>query len=96
MSKKKVTLIQEFLKGIWKENPILISLLGLCPTLAVTVSAENGLAMGLAATFVVISSSIIVSMLRKIISTGLKMLFLLMESLSYAVTIRVWSISSSL
>ncbi len=72
MSKKKVTLIQEFLKGIWKENPILISLLGLCPTLAVTVSAENGLAMGLAATFVVISSSIIVSMLRKIIPSEVR------------------------
>ncbi len=67
MPHKKHTLLQEFLKGIWKENPILISLLGLCPALAVTVSAENGLAMGLAATFVVVSSSIIVSILRKII-----------------------------
>ena len=67
MPHKRLTLFQEFMKGIWKENPILVSLLGLCPTLAVTVSGENGLAMGLAATFVVASSSVIVSILRKII-----------------------------
>ena len=67
MPHKRLTLFQEFMKGIWKENPILVSLLGLCPTLAVTVSVKNGLAMGLAATFVVVSSSVIVSILRKII-----------------------------
>ncbi|MEA1986396.1 MAG: electron transport complex subunit E [Candidatus Marinimicrobia bacterium] len=72
MSQKKATLMEEFLRGIWKENPILISLLGLCPTLAVTVSAENGLAMGLAATFVVISSSMLVSLLRNIIPSEVR------------------------
>jgi len=55
-----------------EENPILVSLLGLCPTLAVTVSAENGLAMGLASTFVVISSSVFVSILRKIIPSQVR------------------------
>ncbi len=64
---KKVTLKEEFLKGIWKENPILIALLGLCPTLAVTISVENGLAMGLAASFVLICSSTIISLLRNLI-----------------------------
>jgi electron transport complex protein RnfE len=57
----------EVIKGIWKENPILIQLLGLCPTLAVTNSAINGMAMGLATTFVLVSSSIMISLLRKVI-----------------------------
>jgi electron transport complex protein RnfE len=63
----KSTLHHEITKGIWKENPVLIQLLGLCPTLAVTNSAINGMAMGLATTFVLLSSSIIISLLRKII-----------------------------
>jgi Na+-translocating ferredoxin:NAD+ oxidoreductase subunit E len=64
---KQKTAIQEFLKGLWEENPVLVSLLGLCPTLAVTVSAVNGLAMGLAATFVLLCSAFLVSLLRKVI-----------------------------
>lgn len=55
---------QEFIKGLWKENPIFVSVLGMCPTLAVTNSAINGLAMGLATTFVLIGSSFLVSMMR--------------------------------
>jgi electron transport complex protein RnfE len=57
----------EFTKGIWKENPVLRQLLGLCPVLAVTNAAVNGLAMGLATTFVLLSSSILISLLRKLI-----------------------------
>jgi electron transport complex protein RnfE len=57
----------EFVKGIWKENPVLRLLLGLCPVLAVTTSVENGLGMGAAATFVLLCSNIVVSMLRKVI-----------------------------
>lgn len=64
---KEKTAIQEFVKGLWDENPVLVSLLGLCPTLAVTVSAVNGLAMGLAATFVLVCSAFLVSLLRKAI-----------------------------
>ena len=67
MARKPNTLAYETLKGIWKENPVMASMLGLCPVLAVTNSAENGLAMGLATTFVLISSSFMVSMLRKVI-----------------------------
>lgn len=66
MAKKRVSLTREFAKGVWDENAILISLLGLCPTLAVTNSAVNGLAMGLATTFVITSSSLIISSFRKI------------------------------
>ncbi len=66
MAKKRVSLTRELTKGMWDENAILISLLGLCPTLAVTNSAINGLAMGLATTFVITSSSLIISSFRKI------------------------------
>jgi electron transport complex protein RnfE len=67
MAKKKVSVSYEILKGIWDENPVLKSLLGLCPVLAVTNTAINGMAMGLATTFVLLSSSIIISLSRKLI-----------------------------
>jgi len=62
-----MTLGQEFRKGFWKENAVFRLLLGLCPALAVTTSAENGLGMGLATTFVLVCSNIVVSSLRKVI-----------------------------
>lgn len=58
---------QEFLKGLWKENPVFVAVLGMCPALAVTNTAINSLAMGLATTFVLVSSSILVSSLKSII-----------------------------
>ena len=67
MAKKKITIAHEFMKGLWGENPVLKSLLGLCPVLAVTNSAINGLAMGLATTFVLLTSSIIISSVRNLI-----------------------------
>lgn len=57
----------EFTKGFWKENPVLVLLLGICPTLAVTTSAYNGLGMGLATTTVLLGSNIVVSLLRTVI-----------------------------
>ena len=62
-----MTLGQEFRKGIWRDNAVFRLLLGLCPALAVTTSAENGLGMGLATTFVLVCSNIVVSSLRKFI-----------------------------
>ncbi len=62
-----MTLGQEFKKGFWRENAVFRLLLGLCPALAVTTSAENGLGMGLATTFVLVCSNIVVSSLRKVI-----------------------------
>ncbi len=62
-----MTLTQEFRKGFWRENAVFRLLLGLCPALAVTTSAENGLGMGLATTFVLVCSNIVVSSLRKVI-----------------------------
>lgn len=57
----------DFLRGIWRENPVLVQMLGLCPTLAVTNSAENAIAMGLATFFVLLGSSFLVSLLKKLI-----------------------------
>jgi electron transport complex protein RnfE len=56
-----------FLRGLWKENPVFVMLLGMCPVLAVTNTAINALAMGLATTFVLLCSSTLVSLLRKLI-----------------------------
>ena len=57
----------EFLKGLWDENPVFVAVLGMCPALAVTNTALNSLAMGLATTFVLVCSSILVSSLRNVI-----------------------------
>jgi electron transport complex protein RnfE len=57
----------EFIKGLWRENPVFVQVLGMCPVLAVTNSAINGLAMGLATTFVMLMSNTIVSTLRNFI-----------------------------
>lgn len=58
---------QNFTKGFIKENPVFILLLGLCPTLGVTTSAINGLGMGLATTFVLIGSNVVISLLKNLI-----------------------------
>ncbi len=60
-------LIKEFTKGIIKENPTFVLILGLCPTLAVSVSVVNGIGMGIAATFVLLGSSVIVALVRDFI-----------------------------
>lgn len=58
---------QEFIKGIFQENPIFFIALGLCPTLAVSTSVHNAIGMGLAATFVLVCSNTIISMIRNFI-----------------------------
>ena len=60
-------IISEFKKGIGKDNPIFFLVLGLCPALAVSNSLNNALGMGLAATFVLIFSNSIISIIRKLI-----------------------------
>jgi len=59
--------LQNFTKGIIKENPVYILLLGLCPALGVTTSAINGLGMGIATTFVLLGSNIVVSLIKDLI-----------------------------
>jgi electron transport complex protein RnfE len=57
----------EFIKGLWRDNPVFVQVLGMCPVLAVTNSGINALAMGLATTFVLVLSNALVSMLRHFI-----------------------------
>ena len=57
----------EFMKGIVRDNPVFVQVLGMCPTLAVTTSVANGIGMGLATTFVLLFSTVIASMLKNIV-----------------------------
>ena len=59
--------LQILTNGIIKENPVLVLVLGTCPTMAVTTMAKNGIGMGLAATFVLLGSNIVISLLKKVI-----------------------------
>jgi len=59
--------LQNFTKGFFKENPILVLVLGTCPTLATTSSALNGIGMGIATTFVLLGSNVVISLLSKVI-----------------------------
>lgn len=63
-----------FMKGIWKDNPVLVQLLGMCPTLAVTNSVANALGMSLATAFVLICSSTIISLVKKIFATEVRIM----------------------
>jgi electron transport complex protein RnfE len=62
----------ELTKGIWRENPVLVAVLGLCPTMAVTNSLLNALVMGVATAFVLIGSSTLVSAMRKVIPSQVR------------------------
>ena len=67
MPAEQVTATNEFIKGLWRENPVFVQVLGMCPVLAVTNSAINALSMGLATTFVIVLSNTLVSTLRSFI-----------------------------
>lgn len=67
------TTTDEFIKGLWKENPVFVQVLGMCPTLAVSNSAINALAMGLATAFVLVMSNILISWLRNFIPKQVRM-----------------------
>ena len=55
----------DFINGVWKQNPVFVQVLGMCPVLAVSNTAINALAMGLATAFVLLMSNVVVSMLRR-------------------------------
>ncbi|MHC1775143.1 MAG: RnfABCDGE type electron transport complex subunit E [Lentimicrobium sp.] len=59
--------VQNFTKGLLVSNPILVLLLGMCPTLGVTTSAINGMGMGLATTFVLVASNVVISLIKNLI-----------------------------
>ncbi len=67
-----MSLITQFTKGIGRENPVFRLLLGMCPTLAVTTEAVNGLAMGLATTFVLVCANVVISLLRNVIPSKVR------------------------
>ncbi len=67
------TAIERLKNGIVKENPTFVLMLGMCPTLAVTTSAINGIGMGLATTVVLVMSNVMISLLRKVIPNGVRM-----------------------
>lgn len=64
--------LQELSKGIFKENPTFILVLGMCPTLAISTTAENAFMMGIAATAVLVLSNLIISLLRKLIPDSVR------------------------
>ncbi len=69
---KKTTPGQDFTRGIWRENPVLIQMLGLCPALAVSNTVVNSLAMGLATFFVLFCSSVLVATFKKLIPSEVR------------------------
>lgn len=73
MSEKKTTGTYELVKGIIKENPVFVTLLGMCPTLAVTTMASNGIGMGLATTFVLVCSNLVISLLKNVIPKAVRL-----------------------
>ncbi len=66
------SLTQEFLKGLWDEIPPFRLVLGLCPTLAVTKAVENGIGMGVATSFVLVGSNVLVAALRNVIPSKVR------------------------
>ncbi len=78
---------QEFKKGIVKENPVLRLVLGMCPTLAVTTAAINGVAMGCAVIFVLVGSNVVVSLLRKVTPAKVRIPVFIVVIASFVTTI---------
>ena len=66
-SGNEVSSTDEFIKGLWRDNPVFVQVLGMCPVLAVSNTAGNALAMGLATAFVLLMSNILVSLLRNFV-----------------------------
>lgn len=68
----KGSALYEFVKGLWKDNPVLVMLLGMCPVLAVSNTVINGFAMGMAVLFVLIMSSLVISLIKRIIPSQVR------------------------
>ena len=66
------SVLQEFTKGLWTEIPPFRLVLGLCPVLAVTKGVDTGIGMGVATTFVLVCSNVLISLLRNVIPKGVR------------------------
>lgn len=84
-----MSLMNEFTKGLWKEIPPFRLVLGLCPTLAVTTAAKNGLGMGLATTFVLVGSNLLVSLLRNFIPKKVRIAAYIVVIASFVVIVEL-------
>ncbi len=80
---------KEFTKGLWNEIPPFRLVLGLCPTLAVTTAAKNGLGMGLATTFVLVCSNILISILRNTIPKKVRIAAFIVVIASFVVIVEL-------
>ena len=83
------TLVQEFTKGLWAEVPPFRLVLGLCPTLAVTKTVENGIGMGIAVTFVLVCSNILISALRKIIPSKVRIACFILVIATFVIVVEL-------
>ncbi|HDM09317.1 MAG: electron transport complex subunit E [Deltaproteobacteria bacterium] len=81
--------VREFTKGLWKEVPPFRLVLGLCPTLAVTTAAKNGIGMGLATTFVLVCSNLIISILRNAIPKKVRIAAFIVVIASFVVIVEL-------
>lgn len=79
--------LQNFSKGLIKENPVFVLLLGLCPTLGVTTSAFNGLGMGLATTFVLVMANLVISSLKNLIPSSVRIPFFIVVIATFVTTV---------
>jgi electron transport complex protein RnfE len=84
-----LSVVKEFTKGLWDEIPPFRLVLGLCPTLAVTTAAENGMGMGLATTFVLVCSNILVSLLRNLIPKKVRIAAYIVVIASFVVIVEL-------
>ena len=82
-----MSLWKEFNKGIIKENPVLRLVLGMCPTLAVTTRAINGVAMGCAVIFVLLGSNIVISLIRKVTPAKVRIPVFIVVIASFVTTV---------
>ena len=87
------SVMQEFTKGLWKDLPPFRLVLGLCPTLAVTNSANNGLGMGAAVIFVLVLSNMIISMVRGIIPKKVRIACFIVIAASLVVAVELLQIN---
>ena len=83
------SLVQEFTKGLWKEIPPFRLVLGICPTLAVTTTANNGLGMGAAVIFVLALSNVLISLVRNIIPKKVRIVCFIASAASLVVAVEM-------
>ena len=85
------SIVSEFTKGLWKEVPPFRLVLGLCPVLGVTTSMKNGIGMGLATTFVLLCSNVLVSLLRKVIPSKVRIACFIIIIASFVIVVEMAS-----